>query len=292
MHERMSDWKALLQQGLDDDAWQWDWTAIGTLGSKKANKIVRAEVVAKGEGIWAADPLVAAINQFAREVGSTLAVKSRVEDGDRLKKGQVVCEWRGPARLLLALERPFLNIASYAGGIALRTRGFVDAAGKACPKGTPRVTSTRKILPHYRDVAIHGVLCGGGFSHRVNLAGGVLIKENHITAAGGIRLAIEGARAVAPHGLKIEVEVRDERELKQAIDAGAEIVLLDNFTPGEVRAALKIVDRAKARPLVEVSGGVDESTIGSYAMPGVDLISVGGLTHSVRAIDLSLLVRG
>jgi nicotinate-nucleotide pyrophosphorylase (carboxylating) len=213
-----------------------------------------------------------------------------VEDGEELKPGETVMTLRGPARVLLALERPMLNLASYVSGIATRTEGLVWLVKKACPKRTPRVTSTRKTLPGYRDLATYGVLAGGGHAHRLSLSGGVLIKENHIAAAGGIARAIEGAREVAPHGLKIECEVRNLGELSRALTAGADGVLLDNFKVKEVKDALKLIAGRPKAPVIEVSGGLNEDNIASYAIPGVDVLSVGSLTHSVTAVDLSLLV--
>ena len=284
-------WKDLLTQGLEDDDWRWDWTTLGTI---PADKKLRARVIAKSKGVWAASGLVEAVNQHDeafRSGASSLVVRSTIHDGDRIEPGQVVAEWQGNGRILLAMERPFLNLASYVSGIATRTRGLVDLVKKACPQNTPRVTSTRKTLPGYRDLAIHGVIAGGGSSHRMSLSGGVLIKENHIAGAGGVSLAIAGARAIAPHGLKIEIEVTSLQELQQALDAGADVVMLDNFSPPQVLSALDVVKRAARRPLIEVSGGLHEATIADYAIEGVDILSVGSLTHSVQAVDLSLLVQ-
>ncbi|MGZ3687625.1 MAG: carboxylating nicotinate-nucleotide diphosphorylase [Bdellovibrionota bacterium] len=280
----MNSWKDLLQTGLEDDDWRWDWTTLGTL--KTPEQKITARVVAKADGVWAATPLFAVIEELG------VSVKSSLKDGARLKHGAVVCEWSGPARLVLAYERPFLNLAQYACGIATQTRCLVDRVERACPKRTPRVSSTRKVLPGYRELAIHGVLAGGGAAHRVSLSGGVLIKENHIAASGSIPAAIRGARAVAPHGLRVEIEVRSEKELAQALEGGADIVLLDNFTPAQVAKALARIEESSPRPMVEVSGGITEETIASYALEGVDVLSVGSLTHSVRALDLSMLAQG
>jgi nicotinate-nucleotide pyrophosphorylase (carboxylating) len=274
-------WNELVERALSEDQCQWDWTTRGSVA--KPDRIVRAKVIAKSEGVWAATDLARALDPAIRAI-------SKLRDGDRLKLGQTVIEWAGPAHLVLAYERAYLNVASYAGGIATATRRLVDIVREELPKRTPRVSCTRKILPAYRDLAIHSVLAGGGHPHRVSLAGGVLIKENHVAAAGGIRKAIDGARAAAPHGLKIEVEVRDLKELRAATGAGADGVLLDNFTPDEVRSALGIVHGLGIKPVVEVSGGIDERTIAAYAQPGVDVISVGAITHSVQSLDLSLLV--
>jgi nicotinate-nucleotide pyrophosphorylase (carboxylating) len=300
-HDLSAQWKELLRQGLRDDGYPWDWTTLGTLqpGGSRAEKRVRARIVAKAEGVFAGAGLARAAERISEEMDLPLKIRLRKRDGDRVRPRDVVYEWSGPARSLLALERPFLNLASFVSGTATATRRLVDEvdrAWKRLPTATtrgfarPRVIPTRKMLPGYRDAGVHGVICGGGAPHRVNLAGGVLIKENHIAAAGSIRAAIAGARAVAPHGLKIEIEVRDRRELREAVRAGAEVVMLDNFTPAQVADALAGLPGTK--PLIEVSGNVSPETIGAYAQPGVDLISSGSLTHSVKALDLSLLVEG
>ncbi|MBL7716900.1 MAG: carboxylating nicotinate-nucleotide diphosphorylase [Bdellovibrionales bacterium] len=288
--------KRLMRQGLEDDGLAWDFTSIGSgLGSRK----ISAKIIAKGPGIWAADPIVAAAELLSHEFGSPLKFQVGVKDGAQLKKGQTVLSLSGEAATLLAFERPLLNLASYLGGIAHQTRELVDQTEKAfrknigrAPAGItpPRVTSTRKTLPGYRDLAVYAVHCGGGHPHRVSLSGGVLIKENHIAAAGGIAKAIRGCRLVSPHGLKIEVEVRNLAELDQAIESHADAVLLDNFTPDLVKSAVKKIEKSGQKIIVEVSGGISLSNIGDYALPGVHVISSGSLTHSVKAIDLSLLV--
>jgi nicotinate-nucleotide pyrophosphorylase (carboxylating) len=289
-------WKELLHQGLQEDGWQWDWTTLGTVGASNAKgktqgkTTIQAKVVAKSNGVWAAAGLVSALNSVAREFGApTDLARLNIPDGKSFKPGDVLSEWRGSSRLILALERPFINLAAYVSGIATQTDRLVKQVTQACPKRTPRVTSTRKTLPGYRDLGVLGVQAGGGHSHRVSLSGGVLIKENHIAAAGSIARAITGARDVAPHGLKIEIEVRSLKELSLALLARADGVLLDNFTPAQVREALKVID---GKTMVEVSGGLNETNIAGYAIPGVDVLSVGALTHSVKSADFSLLVRG
>jgi nicotinate-nucleotide pyrophosphorylase (carboxylating) len=280
----VASFEAALKRGLEEDGWDWDWTTLGTL--KAPDQKVRAKIVAKSNGVWAGDALVEALMRLEPRIRA----QSKVANGAKLKPGMTVVEWTGPARQVLALERPFLNLASYVGGIATKTAGLVERIHEACPVKTPRLTATRKTLPGYRDMAIYGVIAGGGYSHRVSLSGGVLIKENHIAAAGSVARAIAGARAVAPHGLLVEVEVTNLRELSEAIDSEAGAVLLDNFSPDEIREALNIIESSLHRPLVEVSGGIDEENVAQYAIEGVNILSSGSLTHSVKAIDLSLLV--
>jgi nicotinate-nucleotide pyrophosphorylase (carboxylating) len=289
-------WRSLLRTGLTEDGSLWDWTARGTTWSSPdlARKTIQAQVIAKSSGIWAAASLTEALQTFT----GIEKAKSICAQSAPFSPGTCLVELAGSAEELLALERPFLNLAAYVSGIATRTHRFQgliqEAARSAGLSSPPRLTLTRKTLPHYRDVAILGVLAGGGHPHRVSLSGGVLIKENHIAATGSIARAVAGVRLVAPHGLKVEVEVRDLEELQQALQAKVEGVLLDNFTPQQVAAAVALIASQQPephlRPFVEVSGGLEESTLERYVQPGVDVLSVGALTHSVTGVDLSLLV--
>jgi nicotinate-nucleotide pyrophosphorylase (carboxylating) len=279
-------WRDLLQSGLKEDGWPWDWTTLGT--QQGHSQELKAQVIGKSEGVWAAETLVNVIQQCL----PSLRAKSQLTDGHKYSPGTCLVQLTGKAADLLAIERPFLNLAAYVSGIATMTARFVEKIQIACPQRTPRLTLTRKTLPGYRDIAIHGVRMGGGHPHRVSLSGGVLIKENHIAAAGSIRNAIEGVKKTAPHGLKVEIEVRSEEELQEAVQAGAEGILLDNFSPEQVKSALKMMKSLSHRPFVEVSGGLTEDTIASYSLEGVDVLSVGALTHSVQVVDLSLLVDG
>jgi nicotinate-nucleotide pyrophosphorylase (carboxylating) len=186
-----------------------------------------------------------------------------------------------------------LNLAAFVSGIATRTARLVEMAHSAGLKHPPRITSTRKTLPGYRDLSIYGVITGGGHPHRVSLSGGVLIKENHIASAGGIASAVGGVRSLAPHGLGIEVEVRDLRELQQALSCVVEGVLLDNFTPDLVTRALEMIESESKLPVtVECSGGIHEDNLKGYLQEGVHVISVGSLTHTVKSLDMSLLALG
>jgi nicotinate-nucleotide pyrophosphorylase (carboxylating) len=289
--------KSLIQAGLEEDGWPWDWSTLGAVKDPLGK--VNAQLIAKAPGIWAGTALIHSLNSVAKELaeissGHFLA-KAEVKDGAAVKPGQRVASFSGSAGLVLALERPFLNLAQYSSGIATATHELVSLVKKSCPKNPPRVTSTRKTLPGYRDLAVYALQMGGGFAHRVSLSGGVLIKENHIAASGGIAKAIEGARAIAPHGLKIEVEVKNLQELELALAGNADVVMLDNFSVEDVRRAIKVVDAvfapgSRARPILEVSGGLSPTNIGKYAQRGVDILSVGYLTHSIKALDLSLLI--
>ncbi len=287
-------WKQHLLRGLEEDGWIFDWTTL-CLGQAAQVKPVRARIVAKAEGVWAAQGLLLAAVSVSEEMGGTIGMQSPLKNGAAVKPGISVCEWQGPARVVLALERPFLNLASYVCGIATQTAALTHRVAAAYESAAwknrapcPRVTATRKTLPGYRDLALEGVLAGGGMSHRYNLAGGLLLKENHIAAAGGVAKAVAAARTHAPHVLRVECEVRDAKELKAALDGGAEAVLLDNFSAAQVAAVMP--DLLKKGTVVEVSGGISALNISDYVLEGVHVISSGSLTHSVTALDLSLLV--
>jgi len=291
-----SHFKPLLEQGLRDDGWPWDWSSLPL-----PDKEVRAKIIAKAPGTWAGRVLCEAANQLYAELSSNEPVwpgliSGALQDGARVESGQVCCELKGRASLIMALERPLLNLIGYASGVATKTRQFVDAARDVAKNSdqTPRITATRKTLPGYRDLSVYGLMAGGGISHRVSLSGGIMLKENHIAAYGGIAKAVENVRRVSPHGLKVEVEVRDLGELEQALVAGAEVIMLDNFSGAQVKSAVELISAKSAllkiKPVIEVSGGVKLETIREYVLPGVDVISIGALTHSVSALDLSLLV--
>lgn len=280
-HEFVPNWKELLRQGLEEDGWQWDWTSRSV---QNQCKTIRAKCIAKAEGIWSASGMVEAAKQISQEYGFELEVSIQIKDGDAVQSGQELVQLQGSSRWILSLERPFLNLASYVCGISTRTNSLV----KKLEASPIRLTPTRKTLPGYRNLAVYGVVAGGGVPHRLNLASGVLLKENHIQVMGGVEPAIKSARETSPHGLKIEVEVRSLEELNRALEARADVVMLDNFTPQQVKEALGVLKDFPA-VTVEVSGGIDESTIQHYVQPGVHVISVGGLTHSVQALDLSLL---
>ncbi|MCM0605186.1 MAG: carboxylating nicotinate-nucleotide diphosphorylase [Xanthomonadaceae bacterium] len=286
MHDSALIWKQALNDGLHEDGAAFDWTAFG------AERKITGTLWAKADGIWAATPLIQCANQLARELGVQLSIEPKIsglKDGILVKKGQELLVWSGDAKACLTFERPFINLASYVSGIATQTNLLVQEISKSDLAKKPRLTATRKTLPGYRDLAIHGVFAGGGFSHRLGLSSGVLIKENHISAYGGIKAAIENAKQWAPHGLKIEIEVKDQKELELAYACGAEIVLLDNFTPDQVRKAIEWKSKQAPKLVFEVSGGINVSNIRSYCIAGVDVISSGSLTHSVTALDLSLV---
>ena len=281
-------WKKFLTLGLEEDAFGFDWTARALRqGSASQEKTITAKLIAKSNGIWAADAGLKALEILSVEMGMPVTIRSFVRDGQALEPKKTVCEWTGSSSSVLVFERTFINLAAYCGGIATQTHALVQKVKQAGLKNPPRITGTRKTLPGYRELAIQGTLIGGAHPHRFNLSGGLLLKENHIAAAGSIAGAVRNAREIAPHLLKIEIEVRNMDELKQALAAGAEVIMLDNFTPEAVNEAIRI---KPAHVQFEISGGINETNIGGYLVEGLDVISVGSITHSVKPIDLSLLV--
>ena len=219
---------------------------------------------------------------FAR-VDPALKVTLAARDGDRVKKGGVVLRIVGPTAALLTAERTALNFIQRLSGVATLSRKYAAAVDGT---GT-RVVDTRKTTPGWRALEKYAVRCGGCVNHRSSLGEHVLIKDNHIAAAGSLTKAVKLCRAAAPHSAKIEVEATTLAEVKEAVRAGAEVILLDNMSPALVRSAVAIIAGAA---VVEVSGGVRYETLRDYALPGVDVISVGALTHSAPAADLSLTI--
>jgi nicotinate-nucleotide pyrophosphorylase (carboxylating) len=280
-------WKHLIQIGLSEDASAFDWTARAAKLARKDSAQAKATLIAKSNGIWAGGVGLKALELLSAEFGMPVKVESFVKDGDPLTPKQKICEWTGEADSLLVFERTLINLTSYASGIATQTHALVKIVDAKKLKHPLRITGTRKILPGYRDLAIQSTLIGGAYPHRYNLSGGLLIKENHVAAAGGIAAAIANARKTAPHLLKIEIEVRDLTELHQAIQGGAEVIMLDNFTPDLIREAVKV---KPANVTFEVSGGIHGDNLESYLIEGLDVISVGSITHSVKSVDLSLLM--
>jgi nicotinate-nucleotide pyrophosphorylase (carboxylating) len=265
----------LIDLALDEDLGRGDVTseAIFAPGTP-----VRGTLMAKQEIVLAGIEVAAAV--FHR-VDPHIEVRIRRHDGDVLAKGDAAADVAGEARHVLGAERTALNFLQRLSGIATFTRAFVRATA-----GTrARVVDTRKTMPGWRVLDKAAVRAGGGRNHRADLASGILIKDNHIAAAGSVEQAVARARAAASHLSRVEVEVSTEAALDEALRAGADVVLLDNVDPAMAR---RLVERTAGRALVEVSGGVTLDTVRSYAEAGVDLVSVGALTHSPRAADLSL----
>lgn len=215
------------------------------------------------------------------KVDETIVFKANCKDGDSIEKGFVIAEVTGNARNVLTGERTALNLMQRMTGVATRTNEAVK-----CVEGTKaKITDTRKTTPGLRVLEKYAVRVGGGSNHRFNLADGILIKDNHIAVSGGIINAVKNARASAPHTIKIEVEVENKDQLMQALEAKADIIMLDNMSNEEMAECVKIVD---GRAMVEASGNMGDKDLSAVAKTGVDIISIGALTHSVKAADISL----
>lgn len=206
---------------------------------------------------------------------------ARKKDGDRVSLREIIAEVSGDAHSLLTAERVALNLMQRMSGIATRTAEAVKAVA-----GThARICDTRKSTPGMRVLEKYAVRVGGGSNHRFNLADGILIKDNHIVAAGGITAAVRAAKANAPHTLKIEVETENEEQIREALSAGADIIMLDNMTVPQMADAVRLI---AGRAVTEASGNMGDRDLAEVASTGVDLISIGALTHSVRSLDISL----
>lgn len=273
---------ALIDRALEEDLAGGDLTT---------EACVDASVQAVAEAV-ARSPLVACGSLVFRRVFERVDPKVSVEeiiaDGARVEKGAVLWRARGAARSLLQSERTALNLTQRMSGIATMARTYVGALP---PGSSVRITDTRKTTPGLRPLERYAVRVGGAHNHRDNLGSAVLIKDNHIVAAGGITSAIERARARAPHTTRIEVEVASLIDLGEALAARADIIMLDNFSIEDVRQASALVRAASPRPVIEVSGGITLERIGELAEAGVDVISVGALTHSAKAADIALDLR-
>ena len=215
-----------------------------------------------------------------------ISIPKHVFDGVRLHKGEIIASIRHNARVLLSCERTILNFLQHLSGIATETAKYVAAVA-----GTGAVIlDTRKTVPGLRHLQKYAVRCGGGANHRIDLSDEILVKNNHIDLAGGMRVAVERARANRKGEQAVEVEVRDLQELEDALKYGADSVLLDNMNAAETRKAVGRI-RNQGRPMnIESSGGITLENVREYAEAGVNFISVGALTHSVRAVDLSMRV--
>jgi nicotinate-nucleotide pyrophosphorylase (carboxylating) len=272
------DLDAIVKRALEEDLGQGDLTTAATV---KAGQQGRARITVKEPSmILCGGILLATVFQMA---GAEPKITSLAAEGTQLAKGDLVANIEGNLAGLLIGERTALNFIQLMLGIATATRQYVDAI-----KGTrAKIVDTRKTHPGLRAVEKYAVRCGGGHNHRFGLDGGVLIKENHIAAAGSVRAAIEGAKKFAPHTIRIEIECETLAQVGQARDAGADIIMLDNMNLESMMRARQIVGE---RMILEASGNVSLDTVRAIAETGVDLISVGAITHSARAMDISMRI--
>ena len=290
------DWKshrieAVLAQALVEDQAVSDATTSVTIDPNlraTASIIARQDLVVAGLGaiprfleIFAhLDPRPTAHTRY--EVVS----HPEIFDGVRVNKGQVLAVIRHNARVLLSCERVILNLLQHLSGIATLTRQYVDAI-----QGTKaRILDTRKTMPGLRALEKYAVLCGGGTNHRLDLASGVLIKNNHISLGGGLRTAVKNALEKRQPGNRVQVEVRTQQELEDALEVGAEAILLDNMTPVQIKEAVERIRKEDRWIPIEASGGIVLENVRAYAEAGPDFISVGALTHSAKVADISMRI--
>ncbi len=260
---------------LEDWGRAGDITAQATLGPDTR---ARAVIAARQPGVLAGLDLAATAFRFA---DPSISIETLLDDGARLAPGDIAMRIDGPARGVLSAERVALNFLGHLSGVASATARFADLVAHTAA----RIVCTRKTTPGLRAFEKYAVRCGGGANHRFGLDDAILIKDNHIAVAGGVRAAIEAARAFAGHLVKVEVEVDTLAQLEEALAARPDVVMLDNMAPDTLRKAVAIADGAVT---LEASGGVNLETVAAIAETGVDLISVGWITHSAPVLDLGL----
>ena len=265
----------LIDLALQEDLGRGDVTTevMGALPGQASGEILCREPV-----VVCGLPVASWVIQAA---GEEIDLLTEAQEGQRLEAGGVLARLEGPADAILRVERTMLNFLGRMCGVATLTRRYMDAVA-----GTEvRITDTRKTLPGWRGLDKYAVRAGGGFNHRQDLGSGILIKDNHLVACGSITAAVQRARSEGPHPLRVEVEVETLAGAQEAAAAGAEVLLLDNMSPAQVR---EVIEALEPTLLVEVSGGINLDTVRDYAEAGAQIISVGALTHSARAVDLSL----
>jgi len=221
------------------------------------------------------------VSRVFKLLDSAVCVTPLLDEGSFVKAGEIVAKISGPSRSILTGERTALNLLQHMSGVATRTFEAV----KAVSGTNAKIIDTRKTTPGLRVLDKYAVKCGGGSNHRFNLSDGVLIKDNHIVAAGSIPTAVALARNACPHTLRIEIEAETLMQVKEALEAGADIIMLDNMPPETMASAVKLI---AGRAITEASGNMGERDLIAVAETGVDFISIGALTHSVRALDISL----
>ncbi len=265
----------MVSMALVEDIGTGDITTLSTI---KDTQVISGKFIAKEEGIICG---LEVLSKVFEKVDSSIKVIFSVKDGERVYKDDIIAKIDGPAKGVLIGERVALNFIQHLSGISTSTAQLVEKVKGAKAK----ITDTRKTTPGLRVLEKYAVRVGGGVNHRFNLSDGVLIKDNHIKSAGNITNAINSAKKNAPHTLKIEVEVESLEQIDEALNAGADIIMLDNMNNEMMK---KAVEKIAGRALVEASGNMGEKDLREVADTGVDLISVGALTHTVKAMDISL----
>ena len=240
--------------------------------------VTSAEFVSKDEGVLCGIDVCLRVFEL---LDDSITVKKFMNDGSRVKKGDIIAEISGKTSTILKGERTSLNLIQHMSGIATMTSKYAEA----CKGTSASIAETRKTLPGLRALEKYAVMTGGGRNHRFNLSDAAMIKDNHVDACGGITAAVTKLRSKMGHMNKIEVEVRDLEEFLEAVESGADVVMLDNMTPAQMT---ECVTAGAGRVLLEASGNITLDNVRETAMTGVDIISVGALTHSAKAFDISL----
>ena len=275
-----------------DDLILWALREDAPLGDITTEAIVpedaqgSAVMVAKQEGVICGLPIAAKVFSL---LDPSAMLEAKAEEGEWVDAGKVIAEVKGKLKALLIGERTALNFVQRLSGIATLTRQFVN---KVAPYRV-KIADTRKTTPLHRALEKYAVRCGGGINHRFSLSDGVLIKDNHVRVAGSLAEAVSRVRARAHHLLRIEVEAHNLAQVKEALECDVDAILLDNFSLDEIREAVHLAQEwsqrtGKQRPLLEVSGGINLENVEAIAQTGIDIISVGALTHSAPALDISL----
>jgi len=288
MFEKMSDWaiagpaldavKQQLREWLAEDIGSGDATTMATV---PAGHVSRGIIHAKQAGILAGIPLAKLVFEV---VDPSLSFQAQAADGDRVERGTVLAVVEGSTHSVLTGERLALNLLQRLSGIATKTSEYVAGVGSH----PVRIVDTRKTTPGHRTLEKYAVRIGGGYNHRFGLYDAVMIKDNHIKAAGGITAAVSAAKARIPHTMKIEVEAESLEQAQEAVQAGAHIVMFDNMSTADMTEAAHVLRGLAPHVVLEASGGIVPSRVAEIAACGVDVISVGGLTHSFSALDISL----
>jgi nicotinate-nucleotide pyrophosphorylase (carboxylating) len=266
---------ALISSALNEDIGSGDITTSSIVSS---NRIGKAQLQAKSAGIIAGLPLLPLI------LGPKAKYQFYFKDGDKIKNGNILAEIEAPANLLLSRERVLLNFIQRLSGIATLTRKYIDKV-KPYPA---KILDTRKTIPLYRSLEKYAVRVGGGYNHRFGLYDQILIKDNHIAIAGSITEAVNRVRKTIKKPMLIEVETKNLKEVQEAINVKADIIMLDNMPIPKIKLAVNLI---REQALIEVSGGVNLNTVRAITKTGVDMISVGALTHSAPALDISLEIK-
>jgi nicotinate-nucleotide pyrophosphorylase (carboxylating) len=272
------DLEAIVKRALEEDLGQGDLTTAATVKPEQRGK---AKITVKEPSMIFCGGIL--LERVFRLAGAEPKITLLAAEGAQLAKGDLIAEIDGNLAGLLVGERTALNFIQLMSGIATATRQYVDAI-----KGTrARIVDTRKTHPGLRAAEKYAVRTGGGFNHRFGLDGGVLIKENHIAAAGSVAAAIESAKKITPHTIRIEIECETLEQVGEALKAGADIIMLDNMSVEQMKRARQAVGD---KVILEASGNVSLDTVRAIAETGVDLISVGAITHSARAVDISMRI--